>query len=190
MGPSGCGKTTLIQLISGILQPDRGNITIDEVEITRYTREEVQDFRILKMGLIFQQFALLEYLTVLDNVLLPYRINPVLQANKELSGKAHALLTSVGLGDKAERYPGKLSQGERQRVAVCRALITGPDLLLCDEPTANLDQGNRDKIMDIIFSYCNREKKTLLMVTHDETLLPNFDRVIRLDQRSKDHYER
>lgn len=177
-GPSGCGKTTLLNLISGIINPDSGSIFMGNIELTRLGDQDMKDLRLVKMGLVFQQFELLEYLSVLDNILLPFRINPILQLQTETKERAGSLASSMGLGDKLKRYPANLSQGERQRVSVARALITKPELLICDEPTANLDPVNRDRILDIIDSYCSKTKTALIMVTHDREVLDRFDRVL------------
>ncbi len=178
VGPSGCGKTTLINLLAGIRTPQQGSIVVDDIDLTQFGERDRQDFRIVKMGLIFQEFELLEYLNVLDNILLPYRINPVLALNAKVKARAEELCMQVGLKDKLRKLPKKLSQGERQRVAVCRALVTNPQLLLCDEPTANLDPVNRDNILDILFQYCKTNNKTLIVVTHDQEILHRFSRSI------------
>ena len=178
LGPSGCGKTTLIHLLAGILKPGGGQLEVDGVSLGEYSARDLNDFRILRLGLIFQQFELLPYLSSLENVLLPFRLNPVLELSEAHREAALELLERVGLGGKAHRFPKALSQGERQRVAVCRALITNPALLLCDEPTANLDPANRDRILDILFEYCRAQQASLLMVTHDHEILPRFDRTV------------
>ncbi|MCP9200498.1 ABC transporter ATP-binding protein [Gramella sp. GC03-9] len=177
-GPSGCGKTTLLNLISGIIKPNSGKIFTGDIELTSLGNQDIKDLRLVKMGLIFQQFELLEYLSVLDNILLPFRINPILELQSETKERASSLAISMGLGDKLKRYPANLSQGERQRVSVARALITKPELLICDEPTANLDPVNRDRILDIIDSYCDKTNTALVMVTHDREILGRFDRVL------------
>lgn len=184
-GPSGCGKTTFIKLLSGILRPETGKIMVDDLDITQYSGNDLQDFRILKMGLIFQEFELLDYLKVIDNVTLPLRINPVITYTREAVSRASDLLGEVGLGNKTQRYPGRLSQGERQRVAVCRSLIASPKILLCDEPTANLDVRNRDLILQLIFNYCQTENATLIMVTHDREILKSFDEVLDLSDTAR-----
>jgi putative ABC transport system ATP-binding protein len=127
------------------------------------------------MGLVFQEFELLEYLSVLDNILLPFRVSPVLILNNEVIDNAKKLCSEIGLGDKLNRYPGHLSQGERQRVAVCRALVTNPILLLCDEPTGNLDRVNRDHVIDMLFRYSETKAAPLIIVTHDQDLVGRFD---------------
>ena len=178
VGPSGCGKTTLINLIAGILKPNSGSITVNGIDITKYNERDRADFRIARLGLIFQEFELLDYLSVLDNTLLPYRINPIMRLTTEVKDRAEELCRRVGLGNQLHKRPGNMSQGERQRVAVCRALVTQPTIVLGDEPTANLDPYNRDNILDIVFDYCNSTGNTLVMVTHDPEVRNRFSRVI------------
>ena len=178
VGPSGCGKTTLLNLLAGILAPAQGEIAVDGTCISALNQEDRQDFRALHMGLVFQEFELLEYLTVLDNVLLPFRLNPILHLTTAVQEHARTLCDTVGLGDKTKRYPMHLSQGERQRVAVCRALVTQPKVILGDEPTGNLDPVNRDLVMDILSEYSESSKVPLVIVTHDHELLDRFDRTM------------
>ena len=178
IGPSGCGKTTLLNLLAGILAPAQGQIDVDGTCISGLNQEDRQDFRALHMGLVFHEFELLEYLTVLDNVLLPFRLNPILKLTKAVQERALALCDKVGLVDKTKRYPALLSQGERQRVAVCRALVTQPKVIFGDEPTGNLDPANRDLVMDILSDYSASSKAPLVIVTHDHELLDRFDRTL------------
>ena len=131
------------------------------------------------MGLIFQEFELLEYLSVLDNVLLPFRVSSVLKINNEVVENAKQLCSEVGLGSKLNRYPGYLSQGERQRVAVCRALVTNPVLLLCDEPTGNLDSRSGEEIMALLHTL-HESGRTIVMVTHDSSIARHTERAIHL----------
>lgn len=176
VGPSGTGKTTLLNLIAGILAPASGSLKIDGVDITRFENEDRQDLRAVKMGLVFQEFELLDYLSVLDNILLPYRVNAILQLDQTVVERAIRLAEKVGLGNKLNRRPGHLSQGERQRTAVCRALLTRPAILLGDEPTGNLDPRNRDQVMDILFEYSQGGSAPLVIITHDQEMLSRFDR--------------
>ena len=178
IGPSGQGKTTLLHLLSGVLVPSAGRIVVDGIEVSRLSREDRQDYRALRLGMVFQEFELIEYLDVIDNVLLPYRISPVLTLNAQARERAKSLVQEVGLGNKQRRYPGHLSQGERQRIAVCRALVTKPAIILGDEPTGNLDPDNRDHIMDTLRRYCDETAAPLVVVTHDHELLARFDRTI------------
>ncbi len=182
IGPSGSGKTTLLNLIAGIIVPRVGRIVTDDVDVTRLSDAERRSFRITRIGLVFQEFELLEYLSVLDNILLPYRINPSLQLEKPVRERAEGLAEQMGIADQLRRYPSKLSQGERQRAAVCRAVLPEPTLLLADEPTGNLDPANKGRVLDILFDYVAENGATLLTVTHDHDLLPRFQRVIDFKQ--------
>jgi len=182
VGPSGCGKTTLLNLVAGITSPGGGVITTNDVEVTALTDQARRDFRIRNIGLVFQEFELLEYLNVLDNILLPYRINSALELASDVRDRAQRLAQDVGIADKLDRHPDKLSQGEKQRVAVCRALLTEPVLLLADEPTGNLDPGNKGRVLDILFDYAERSGATLVTVTHDLDLVDRFSRVVDFRQ--------
>lgn len=178
VGPSGSGKTTLLNLIAGIARPQSGDIVTASHNLADLDDGAVRNFRIEHIGLVFQEFELLEYLDVLDNVLLPYRINNSLKLDAAVRQRAVDLLESVGIGDMLDRYPDQLSQGERQRVAVCRALLVNPPLLLADEPTGNLDPANKGRVLDILLDYAAANDATLVTVTHDSDLLPRFERVI------------
>jgi putative ABC transport system ATP-binding protein len=184
IGPSGRGKTTLLHLLAGVLVPSAGRVTVDGTDVSALTREDRQDYRALRMGMVFQEFELLAYLDVIDNVLLPYRISPVLTLDDEGRERAEALVQEVGLDGKQRRYPRHLSQGERQRIAVCRALVTRPAVLLGDEPTGNLDPDNRDHIMDTLWRYSDETEASLVVVTHDRELLSRFDRTIDVTELS------
>jgi ABC-type lipoprotein export system ATPase subunit len=178
IGPSGSGKTTLLHLLAGIVLPGAGRIESNGVEVTSLSDAERRDFRIRHVGLVFQEFELLEYLSVLDNILLPYRINPAIRLAPSVRERAEKLAEDVGIRDKLHRYPRKLSQGERQRVAVCRAVLPEPVLLFADEPTGNLDPVNAARVLDILFGLAERSGSTLVTVTHDRELLPRFERVV------------
>ena len=130
------------------------------------------------IGLVFQEFELLEYLSVLDNILLPYRINPSLRYTPDVGERAARLADQVGIGDKLRRHPDRLSQGERQRVAVCRAVLPQPRLLLADEPTGNLDPVNAARVLDILFDYAGDSGATFVAVTHDQSLVSRFAQTI------------
>jgi ABC-type lipoprotein export system ATPase subunit len=176
IGPSGSGKTTLLHLAAGIITPEKGRIFLGGHEVSALSDGARRDFRIRHVGLVFQEFELLEYLDVNDNILLPYRINRSLTLNGEVRRRARELADDVGIGDKLDRDVRRLSQGERQRVALCRALLADPQLVLADEPTGNLDPENRELVLDILFRYARNA--TLVTVTHDHTVLDRFDRVI------------
>ena len=174
-GPSGSGKTTLLHLVAGIVSPVAGCVDTCGKELTTLRDAARRDFRIANVGLVFQDFALLDYLSVLDNILLPYRINRSLRLDGPVRDRAQQLAADVGLGDMLPRRPTQLSQGERQRVAVCRALIANPKLVLADEPTANLDPGNAARVFDTLDGYATRQGATLVVVTHDRDILAGFD---------------
>jgi ABC-type lipoprotein export system ATPase subunit len=176
IGPSGSGKTTLLHLAAGIITPEQGRIVTGGHEVSALPDGARRDFRIRHVGLVFQEFELLEYLDVNDNILLPYRINRSLTLTPEVRRRARELAADVGIGDKLDRDVRRLSQGERQRVALCRALLAEPQLVLADEPTGNLDPENKELVLDILFRYAR--DATLVTVTHDHTVLDRFDRVI------------
>ena len=178
VGPSGSGKTTLLHLVAGILEPDAGRVTLGETDLGDLSETQRRAFRIRAIGAVFQEFELLEYLDVRDNILLPYRISPGLRLDREVRERAQELAQEVGLGDKLDRRPGRLSHGERQRVAICRAVITGPSLLLADEPTGNLDPANKEVVLGILLDQARRSGATLITVTHDHAVLDRFDRVL------------
>jgi putative ABC transport system ATP-binding protein len=178
IGPSGFGKTTLLNLLAGILQPDSGEITFEKESLNQYNDKKRRDFRIATIGFVFQDFRLIPYLNVLDNILLPYRINETLKINAACIALANQFAEKLGIDDKLKKYPDKLSQGERQRVAICRALIHQPKVILADEPTGNLDPENKKKIMNILFDYVKENKATLITVTHDYDMLEGFSQII------------
>jgi len=178
IGPSGSGKTTLLNLVAGILVPQRGRVNCADVEVSALGDRQRRDFRISRIGFVFQDFELLDYLDVLDNILHPYRITGALQLTSEVRTRAAALADRMGIGDKLRRRVDHLSQGEKQRVAICRALLPSPRLVLADEATGNLDPRNKGHILDLLFSNVEAHGATLLAVTHDHELLQRFDRVV------------
>jgi ABC-type lipoprotein export system ATPase subunit len=178
VGASGSGKTTLLHLISGIALPQRGSVEVAGTDLLALSEAERRALRIQQIGLVFQEFELLEYLRVLDNILLPYRIHRALRLDPTIRARAANLAEQMGVGSQLERYPTRLSQGERQRVAVCRALVTEPDLILADEPTGNLDPANKHRVLECLIECADQRNATLVLVTHDHDLLNRFDRVI------------
>ena len=176
-GPSGCGKTTALHLIAGILEPSAGTIRIGETEITSLNESQARAFRIANVGFVFQDFALIDYLDVEHNVLYPYFLNPALRLTDEARGRARELLEQLDLGSKIQRKASQLSQGERQRVAICRALVTRPQILMADEPTGGLDHTRSDVVMDLLDGLVAERGISLLMVTHDRSLFPRFDQL-------------
>jgi len=178
IGPSGYGKTTLLNLISGIFVPQEGEVSVLEDTVSKMSDAARRDFRLLKIGFIFQDFRLLNYLSVFDNILLPFRINNSLKLHNEVKIRARGVASELDIEDKLSKFPDKLSQGERQRVAICRALLNEPQLILADEPTGNLDPENKQRILNILFNYVEVKGSSLITVTHDVELLKGFDEVI------------
>jgi putative ABC transport system ATP-binding protein len=178
VGPSGSGKTTLLNLVAGLLVPDEGRVTVAGADVGALRESERRSFRARNIGFVFQNFALLDYLTVRANILYPFRIAGTLRLDREARERARRLAEACGLAGKDARHPGELSQGEQQRVAICRALVTEPGLILADEATGNLDPDNKQAILDLLFRQAAECDATLLAVTHDRELLPHFDRVI------------
>lgn len=178
IGPSGSGKTTLLNLISGISIPESGSVRVGVSEISTLHDAARRDFRIANIGFVFQDFELLDYLDINDNILHTYRITGALKLNNEVRQRARQLAARMDIADKLRRYPSELSQGERQRAAICRALLSTPNLILADEATGNLDPRNKGHILKLLFENAEAHGATLLAVTHDHELLPSFDRVI------------
>lgn len=178
VGPSGCGKTTLFNLLVGIVAPSEGNIRFEGRELTRLDEAARRAFRISTAGMVFQEFELLSYLNVEENILLPFLLNSSQRPTLETKKNACELAASLGLETLLKRSIDRLSHGERQRVAIARALVTNPSLLLADEPTGNLDPATRDQIVDLLFEQAAARQATLIMATHDHSLIDRFDRVI------------
>ena len=178
IGPSGSGKTTLLNLIGGIITPIQGTVNIGEVMVNELNDPGRRDFRITNIGFVFQDFELLDYLNVMDNILHPYRITGALTLDKEVQTRAVTLAEEMGIGDKLKRYGNDLSHGEKQRAAICRALLPRPKLILADEATGNLDPVNKTRILELLFRSVEDHNATLLAVTHDHELLTRFDRVV------------
>jgi putative ABC transport system ATP-binding protein len=178
VGPSGSGKTTLLHLIAGILPVSAGEINVGDNSVHRMNDADRRLFRLRNLGLVFQDFQLIEYLSVLENVLLPCRIHPSVAMTAEIRDRAKLLLESVAMLRLRNQSVTRLSQGERQRVAICRALLLSPQIVLADEPTGNLDPLNSDRIVKLLLTETARSRATLVMVTHDHSLLPKFDRVV------------
>ena len=177
VGPSGSGKTTLLGLIAGTLRAASGSIIVNDQAITDFSDNQLGQYRIRNVGQVFQAFELLGYLTVIENVMLPWYISGG-GVKADIQERAAELLLDVGLESKRRAMPGELSQGEQQRVAVCRAMLNSPPVLLADEPTGNLDQENKQNVVDLLIEQAKRYNSTLLMVTHDESLLNKFDSVL------------
>ena len=175
-GPSGSGKSTLLGLIAGLDRPSAGSITVADVEITELDEDALARFRRDTLGYVFQSYHLIPTLTAAENVAVPLEI----VGAPDALGRARALLGDVGLGDRAHHYPVQLSGGEQQRVALARAVALDPSLLLADEPTGNLDSATGVQIIELLLALNRRRGSTLVLVTHDEALAGQADRVVRL----------
>nr|WP_309501955.1 ABC transporter ATP-binding protein [uncultured Roseovarius sp.] len=185
LGESGSGKSTLLSLICGINAPKSGSICVDGTEISSMRPAARDRFRAEKIGIVFQQFNLLPYASPLDNILLPLRFAPERRARAG-DARAAALVLTDALGLQRSvmksHTADRLSVGQQQRVAVARALIGAPSLIVADEPTSALDAGSQANFLDLLFAQCAAAGSTLLMVSHDERLAPRFDRCIRMEQ--------
>jgi putative ABC transport system ATP-binding protein len=188
IGPSGSGKSTFLGLICGIIAPQQGQIDILGTDITRLPASARDGFRAEHFGIIFQIFNLLPYGTVIDNVLLPLSFAPGRRKRVTAKGSTHdeaaRLLTRLGLEPHLTRGPSaaNLSVGQQQRVAVARALIGSPEVIVADEPTSALDRNRQAAFLDLLFTEVAEAGATLIMVSHDESLAPRFDQVMRLDE--------
>ena len=175
LGKSGSGKTTLLNLLSGIDLPTSGKIQINNIDITSLSENERTKIRRYQMGFVFQFFNLIPTLSVYDNLKLPLELT-----QQPDNGTIEKLLRQVGLEDRKHRFPDQLSGGEQQRVAICRALIHNPDIILADEPTGNLDDDTGQLIIDVLDRLVRQNGKTMIMATHSQDLFGLADRVFTL----------
>ncbi len=178
IGPSGFGKTTMLNLLAGILLPEKGEVLVFNELVNKLGEKQRRNFRIQNIGFVFQDFRLVPYLDVLDNILLPFQINSILKPDKNSVAHARELAAELGIGKLIRKYPAKLSHGERQRVAIARALVNEPKIILADEPTGNLDPENKIHIKNILFKAVEKFDTTLITVSHDHEMLGGFDTVI------------
>ena len=177
VGPSGSGKTTLLGLLAGLDEPTRGRVYLDGEDIFALTEDGRAEFRLQRVGFVFQTFYLLPTLTALENVLVPLELRGTA---KGLTGEATALLERVGLGDRLDHFPAQLSGGEQQRVALARAFANRPKILFADEPTGNLDQETGEGIVEMLEELNRDARTTLVMVTHDLSLAARAHRIVSL----------
>lgn len=178
VGASGCGKTTLLHIIAGILRPTSGHVVIDGWDTPILTEAERDQFRARRIGYVFQTFNLLQGFTALENVM----IGMTFAASKSDKHRAKDLLEKVGLGHRLHHKPAQLSVGEQQRVSVARALANKPKLVLADEPTANVDVGNQQQVIDMLRNTCKDEGVALILVTHAPEVAKQFSRVDKLTE--------
>jgi putative ABC transport system ATP-binding protein len=187
LGPSGSGKTTLLNLISGIDLPDQGEIIIDGEKINTLNDQQRTLFRRHQIGFVFQFFNLIPTLTVIENLQFPLELCGIMTADKIQELKQ--LLDSLGLKDKAYRYPEQLSGGEQQRIAIARAMIHHPKLLLADEPTGNLDDRTGEQVLSLLLELAAQQAMTLLVVTHSQAIADKADRILYLKNGQINEYQ-
>ena len=176
MGPSGAGKTTLLRLLSGILTPVRGEVSLNNEAVSKLPENARRCLRLQRLGLVFQDFALLDYLSVEDNLFLPMRLGGL--ADEEARDRALELIGRLDMTGHWSRLTGELSQGERQRVAVVRSLLHKPQAVLADEPTSSLDGARKDAVMELLTTDAKARGAALIVVTHDAEMKRWFDRVV------------
>lgn len=179
VGPSGCGKTTLISIITAILDQDGGRCEVLGRDLLRMEDDERAHFRGKSIGFVFQAFNLLPALSALENVSVPLLLNGI--PRKDAEPRARAVLDAVGLGARLQAVPPKLSGGQQQRVAIARALVHEPELIVCDEPTSNLDHQTGHDMMNILRDVARTPNRVLIVVTHDSRIFEFADRIARME---------
>ncbi len=178
VGPSGAGKTTLLQIVGTLDRPDSGSLWIDGVDASTLSKNQLSDFRNKHIGFVFQFHQLLPEFTALENIMIPAYIAG--KSHSEAKKRAEELLSFMGLADRASHKPAELSGGEKQRVAVARALVNNPSVILADEPSGSLDTKNKEELHQLFFDLRDKFGQTFVIVTHDESLASITDRTIRL----------
>lgn len=178
VGTSGSGKSTLLNLMGGLDNPTKGEIFIKNREIGALSRKELTIFRRRNIGFVFQNYSLMPVLNVYDNVALPVTFDRGKHINRKY---IEELLRELGIWEKRMKYPNELSGGQQQRVAIARALVNKPHVLLCDEPTGNLDSSTTIEVMGLLKASCRKYQQTILMVTHNEAIAQTCDRVIHIE---------
>ena len=181
MGPSGSGKSSLLYILGGLEAPTAGTVRVAGQNPYELAADGLAEFRNRRVGFVFQDHCLLPQCTVLENVLVPTLVGP---RDSEAPNRARMLLDHVGLGTRLDHRPAALSGGEKQRVAIARALIRQPQVVLCDEPTGNLDAESAARVADLLLTLHREQNTVLLVVTHSEALAARFDRVWRIDRGS------
>lgn len=185
LGPSGSGKTTLLNLIGGLVKPTSGDIFIDGQNIVDFKEEALSDLRINKVGYIFQNYNLIPFLTVKENILLQQRIKR--EKDSELMNHYESLVKKLGIKDIENKYVDHLSGGQQQRVAIARCLVMKPTIILADEPTGNLDRENSNNFVRLIKELMKTSSVTFVIVTHDERISEYCDKTIKLDNHKLEY---
>ncbi|AGP47357.1 Lipoprotein-releasing system ATP-binding protein LolD [Serratia plymuthica] len=180
IGPSGSGKSTLLAILSGLLRPDSGRVQVNDATLTTMSRHELEYFRLMNCGFVFQGFNLFAAMTALDNVILPL-VYGAKVPKKEATRRASEALDLVGLSQRKTLRPTELSGGEKQRVAIARALVKDPPFLFADEPTSALDKHNGQTVVDLLHNIAREKGYTVLAVSHDSRLIDHADRVITIE---------
>ena len=178
VGPSGAGKTTLLQILGTLDKPDSGSVVVDGTETSTLSTNKLSEFRNTHLGFVFQFHQLLPEFTAIENIMIPAYIAGM--KPKEARSRAEELLAFMGLSDRATHKPNELSGGEKQRVAVARALMNNPAVILADEPSGSLDSKNKEELHNLFFELRDKFGQTFVIVTHDETLATLTDRTIHL----------
>ena len=178
VGPSGAGKTTLLQIIGTLDRPDSGSVCVDGIDTTKLSQKAISDFRNRHLGFVFQFHQLLPEFTAIENIMIPAYIAG--RPTKEAKARAQELLAFMGLTDRAHHKPAELSGGEKQRVAVARALVNNPAVILADEPSGSLDTKNKQELHQLFFDLREQFGQTFVIVTHDEQLATLTDRTIHI----------
>ncbi len=178
IGPAGSGKSTLLNLVAGNLTADAGSVTVDQEPMGALDERARRYLRVTTLGLIFQDLALLDYLSVMDNILLPYRLSRVLTLDNGVRTRADALARGMGLGARLDSPVGELCHGERRCVSLCRALLPKPRLILADDPVAGLDPGGRAQVLSLLLRSAEVYEATVVASIHDHELLGRFDRTV------------
>ena len=175
-GPSGSGKSTLLSLLSGLDKPSEGRVRIDGRDITDLSEDDLAPIRNATIGFVFQAYHLVPALTAIENVMFPAE----LAADPRAAAKAEALVRRVGMADRRDSFPHQLSGGEKQRIAICRALINNPAVVFADEPTGNLDSASGAAILDLLTEVHREQRTTLVLVTHNPRIAATADRVVHI----------
>jgi lipoprotein-releasing system ATP-binding protein len=180
VGPSGAGKSTLLHIAGGLDRPNEGTVLLNGRDLYRMPDVERSRVRNMTIGFVFQFYHLLPDFTALENVMLPLMVGQARDKRSLIRDKAAKRLKDVGLGERMDHKPNQLSGGEQQRAAIARALINDPALLLCDEPTGNLDSASGSAVIDLLFALNSREERTLVIITHDDSLARRAARTVRI----------